>query len=53
MKIYQVWALESGDTNAVTLIAHALERAQNKNGVQQGGSTMGVALNYISITTFW
>ena len=39
-----------------TLTAHVLEyyilHAQNKNGIQQGGSTVGVALSYSSIMIF-
>ena len=57
-KTYQVWAMESGDTvtgTVMPLTTHALVRAQNKNGIQQGGSTVGVALrsSCISITIFF
>ena len=57
-KTCQAWAMESRDTDTVTQLHHEPHQpyniipAQNKNGVRQGGSTVGVALSFIAICLF-
>ena len=57
-KTYQRWRagiLPHCDSNAVTQ-PHKRSNtipAQNRNGVRQGGSTVGVALSCVSITVFF
>ena len=48
-KTYQVWAMENGDTS--TLYSRTVLE-YTKNGVQQGGSTVGVALSCIFSNNF-
>ena len=59
-KTYQVRAMESGDTEkrpnrtkSITAVAVThCEHARSKNGVKQGGSTVGVALSCTSYNDF-